>query len=149
MSSSNKLFTSRLIGKLTGTSWRLLEPPGVSLGLQGPAGTLQGPAGSLQGACREAQRVPGDSFGTPGEAQRVPGYPFGAPGEAQRVPGDPFGTPGEAQRVPGDPEDVILRHVGSQARPSWEPSSQNEEKSCEKTHFLSENHVLSIKTNEI
>ena len=108
---------------------------GVSLGLQGPAGTLQGPAGSLQGACREAQRVPGDSFGTPGEAQRVPG--------------DPFGTPGEAQRVPGDPEDVILRHVGSQARPSWEPSSQNEEKSCEKTYCLSENHVLSIKTNEI
>ena len=94
------------------------------------------PAGSLQqGACREAQRVPGDSFGTPGEAQRVPGYPFGAPGEAQRIPGDPFGTPGEAQRVPRAPEDVILRHVGSQARPSWEPSSQNEEKSYEKRTF--------------
>ena len=44
---------------------------------------------------------------------------WGVPGEAQRIPGDPFGTPGEAQRVPGDPEDVILRHVGSQARPEF------------------------------
>ena len=80
---------------------------------------------------------------------------FVASGGSREVPEGPGGSPGGPRgsletlynfgAIYGRLVDPKMGKIVSDLGSSWEPSSQNEEKSCEKTHFLSENHVLSIK----